>query len=260
MAFAADSNKVLIKPVICNENWASGKNISISLGKNSDGSTLGYSVSHSAGKGTNIGSNSGTSSSSTGTSINGTGGTGSNQGSNTSVNSGSNVSSGSSIGTSGSSSNICDREQLNKNKDEISYNSHLLNFQHNKDTKNNFVLLGIDNQIVIGNNVNLVLDAVPYMQDGNTMVPVRAISEGLKSQIKWDGKTQKVTVIDGSNKIILTIGSKVANVNGKNVTMPAKAEINEGTTFIPLRFIAENLKATVEWDADSQVVILTKAK
>ena len=38
------------------------------------------------------------------------------------------------------------------------------------------------------------VDAPPYIENGRTMVPLRAISEGLGADVGWDGTEQKVTI------------------------------------------------------------------
>ena len=55
------------------------------------------------------------------------------------------------------------------------------------------------------------------------------------------------------------IGQSVAYVNGKAVYLDAPALIESNRTYLPLRFVAENLDATVLWDAkEKQVIIVPK--
>jgi hypothetical protein len=57
--------------------------------------------------------------------------------------------------------------------------------------------------------------------------------------------------------IRLPIGSKNAQVNGKTVALDVPAEIQNGRTLVPLRFLAENLRFSVSWDAAAQTAELT---
>ncbi len=85
---------------------------------------------------------------------------------------------------------------------------------------------------------------VPYkgvMSNGVTFVPVRVISESFGKEVKWDADSQKVTV----ENIELTIGSKTALVGGTKVELQAAPFVQGGTTYVPLRFIAENLDKEV---------------
>ncbi|MBQ7901606.1 MAG: copper amine oxidase N-terminal domain-containing protein, partial [Clostridia bacterium] len=45
------------------------------------------------------------------------------------------------------------------------------------------------------NSSNVLLDAAPYIKDSRVLVPVRAISESLECEVRWDGETRTVTVL-----------------------------------------------------------------
>ena len=57
--------------------------------------------------------------------------------------------------------------------------------------------------------------------------------------------------------IEIFIDNLTARVNGTNVTLDQPATILNGRTVVPARFIAENLGATVGWDALSNKVTIT---
>ncbi|MBP9019149.1 MAG: hypothetical protein KBG04_04950 [Bacteroidales bacterium] len=66
--------------------------------------------------------------------------------------------------------------------------------------------------------------------------------------------TAKVTVkyvVPQVTKIVLKIGSDIMEVNGKAVQLDAAPEIKNGSTFLPLRAIAEAFGATVTWVPES---------
>jgi uncharacterized Zn-binding protein involved in type VI secretion len=56
--------------------------------------------------------------------------------------------------------------------------------------------------------------------------------------------------------IVLTPGSTTATVNGQDIVLEAAPLVNAetGRTMIPLRFVSEQLGATVEWLKDTQQV------
>ncbi|MCD6426596.1 MAG: copper amine oxidase N-terminal domain-containing protein, partial [Caldisericaceae bacterium] len=71
--------------------------------------------------------------------------------------------------------------------------------------------------------------------------------------IYWNPKTREVTVELDGNTILLTIGKNTALVNGiKTKIDPNNSKvvpvIINGRTYLPLRFIAEHLNCTVDWD------------
>ncbi|WP_339295837.1 stalk domain-containing protein [Paenibacillus sp. FSL W7-1279] len=86
----------------------------------------------------------------------------------------------------------------------------------------------------------------PTFENGRVQVPLRGIGEALKAEIGFSGKT--VTYMKDGKSIALTLGSKEAIVNGKNVTMDTAAKAVKGRTYVPLRFVSENLGVPVNWD------------
>lgn len=92
----------------------------------------------------------------------------------------------------------------------------------------------------------------PFVDGDTTLVPARFVAENLDAEVKWLEDTQQVQVQDilTGKTILFTIGSSTALVDGKPVELDnqAKAVIVGDYTFVPIRFIAEQLGATVSWD------------
>lgn len=99
-------------------------------------------------------------------------------------------------------------------------------------------------------------DVAPFIQNDRTMVPIRFISETLGYEVGWNNDARLVTVKGKDTAIELKIDSKKAKVNGKDLELDAPAIIKSERTFVPLRFVAENLKAEVKWDNDNFKVII----
>lgn len=101
---------------------------------------------------------------------------------------------------------------------------------------------------------------MPYIVGvGVTLVPIRVISESFGAEVKWDGETKTVTVIDGDTTIVVTVGSKTATVNGEEKELEEAPELTEnGFTMIPLRFISENLGAEVGYVHETQAITVEK--
>ena len=101
-------------------------------------------------------------------------------------------------------------------------------------------------------------DTAPFIDsNGRTMVPARFISESLNAGVDWDAPNRTVTITRGSINIILQIGSRELSKNGSVTMMDTEAIISDERTFVPVRFIAEALGATVDWDAPSRTVRLS---
>ncbi|MDP4133251.1 MAG: stalk domain-containing protein [Bacillota bacterium] len=101
------------------------------------------------------------------------------------------------------------------------------------------------------------LTASPVIRGGATLVPVRFISEALGADVKWDGNTKTVTITMQGKTINLVIDSNDVDVNGKKSTLTAPAQIIDGSTMVPIRFISETLGCDVSWESSTQTVIIT---
>lgn len=99
---------------------------------------------------------------------------------------------------------------------------------------------------VDGNQVKLT--APIYKEDGVAMVPMKDLLDSLAVSYAVEKKTQSIIIRDGSFTITMAFGQKEAIVNGKPVKMDAAAAIKDDVPFVPLRFVAEQLEATVKWD------------
>ena len=55
----------------------------------------------------------------------------------------------------------------------------------------------------------------------------------------------------------MTVNSKIAYVNGEAKELDAEPIIRQDRTMLPVRFVAENLGATVEWDGNTSTATLT---
>lgn len=116
------------------------------------------------------------------------------------------------------------------------------------------IVLHINSKAVTANGTRYQLLAAPYVKSNRTLVPLRFISEHLGADVKWNGSERSVTVTVDGKTLVLHEGSQVIQVNGVRHTIEAAPEIKQGTTFVPLRFISEQLGATVEWNQAQQRV------
>jgi hypothetical protein len=94
----------------------------------------------------------------------------------------------------------------------------------------------------------------PYLQNNSVLVPFRVVFEKLGLKVLWDAKTGTVTGTGPNLSVSLKIGSKLATVNGTVKKLPLAPVSSGGTTYIPLRFIAEATGGTAEWNPTTQTV------
>ncbi len=91
-------------------------------------------------------------------------------------------------------------------------------------------------------------DVEPTIENGRTLVPLRAIFESLGANVVWEGNTSTVTATKGEINISLQIGNKVAYRNSQAVELDVPGKIIQGRTMVPLRFVGEALDCSVNWN------------
>jgi len=98
--------------------------------------------------------------------------------------------------------------------------------------------------------------AAPFIENDRTMVPVRAISEAFDCQVLWNSDLRQVKIVGNDKEILLYIDSDKATVNGEEVTLDAAPVIVGDITFVPARFVTENMGYSVLFIPDSRSVLV----
>jgi len=106
-------------------------------------------------------------------------------------------------------------------------------------------------------NQTLTLNPSAQIINGRTLAPLRGIFEALGLTVSWDGTTQTIVGTKDGINITLQINSNNATVNGNSVSLDVPAQILNGSTFVPVRFIADSLGVTVNWNAQDRAVEIT---
>ena len=124
------------------------------------------------------------------------------------------------------------------------------------------VVLTIGQRTMQVNGMSVAMDAAPLIRNGRTLLPVRVLVEQLGGTVSWDAKARTATVKLGDRAVVLTVGQNTASVNGRSMPIDASnpkvvPEIINGRTFLPLRFVGENLGLDLAWDAASQTISFT---
>ncbi len=120
------------------------------------------------------------------------------------------------------------------------------------------LVLTIGSKIANVFGVEVENDVAPVIVNSRALLPARFIAENLGATVAWDGAAGKATISANGVVIELYVNSTTAYVNGVAVTLDSPAIILGDRVFTPVRFIAENLGAAVEWDAATSQAIITK--
>ncbi len=107
------------------------------------------------------------------------------------------------------------------------------------------------------NSRQLTFDVDPEITKGRTMVPLRKIFEELGANVTWDQATNSITATKDGKVIYLQINVDTADVNQQTVQLDAPPMLKNGRTLVPLRFVSEALGATVNWNANLQLVSIS---
>lgn len=117
--------------------------------------------------------------------------------------------------------------------------------------KSKVIKLQIGSRIVNVDNEAVIYDAAPVIRNDRTLVPIRIVTETLGGKVDWNGATKEVTLNIDGKEIKMTIGKTLEKYGVAPV-------IIDGRTFVPVRFVADELGATIAWDDATKTVTITK--
>jgi len=119
--------------------------------------------------------------------------------------------------------------------------------------------------------VRVPLPAPAIIAAGRGMAPARALFERLGATVLWDGGRRMLTIqtpaapgqegsasVAPGKTIQLRLGENLADVDGRPTPLDAPAFLWGGTSMAPVRFIAETLGLTVEWDPERWAILLAR--
>ena len=104
-------------------------------------------------------------------------------------------------------------------------------------------------------------DVQPFFENGRTMVPFRTVAEALGAEVGYDSGTVSAS-LDGTvcrfaiGGDTLTVSDRATGKVLKTVPLDTSPIEKDGRTCVPVRFLAESLGLTVEWDDGAQCAVL----
>lgn len=126
-----------------------------------------------------------------------------------------------------------------------------INQSGNSNEKKKIVKMQINSNRFFIDNVAYEKDVAPVIVNDRTLVPIRFVTESLGGKVAWNEKEKEVVLTIDGKEIKMTIG-KVLEKYGV-----APVILND-RTYMPVRFVADELGATTTWDAVSKMVTVTK--
>jgi hypothetical protein len=131
-----------------------------------------------------------------------------------------------------------------------------------KGRTNTVIFIQIGNYASVSNSYFQWIDddnknVIPYIKDERTMVPLRYLSEELGAVVTYYEDTEKISIKNNKTELILTVGEKEYTNDGLWKSMDVAAEVIDGRTFVPVRFVSEALDKAVHWVEEDQMAIIT---
>lgn len=136
-----------------------------------------------------------------------------------------------------------------------------------KKSENNYFLLQIGSNtlktVTDGVESEKELDVAPFIDSGSTLIPLRGLFEEMDAEIDWDATKRKITIDCGNTNIVMQIDNDLVYVTNKlygevRYTLQVYPQIINSRTFVPIRFISENLGYDVEWNGEEQTIRISK--
>ncbi len=115
-----------------------------------------------------------------------------------------------------------------------------------------------------GETYTKTMDVAPFITSrGQTMIPLRGLIEEMGMDIEWKDKTQEIILSKGIRIINLQIRNKLVKVEGTpygdvTYTLYSPPKIKDSRTFVPVRFLSEQMGYTVNWDGETKTVTIEK--
>lgn len=103
----------------------------------------------------------------------------------------------------------------------------------------------------------ITTDVAPRIVDDRTLVPISVIAQTLGAAVDWNNDERSVTIRRAYKEIVLFIDNEYATVNGESIKLDVAPRIINDRTFLPVRFVAEQLAQKVGWENDERIVTIT---
>jgi hypothetical protein len=122
-------------------------------------------------------------------------------------------------------------------------------------------------------NQEIGFDQAPYIENGRTLVPVRAIAEAVGMQVSYNSATKTATLskterlmrippdeenpyVEGKIHVIeITINKDTAYLDSQPKSLDVPAKSIGGRIFVPLRFVSEAMDMDVLWMEGNEILV-----
>ncbi len=113
-----------------------------------------------------------------------------------------------------------------------------------------------------GVTTQVMMDALPFIEQGRVMLPLRYAAEALGMGVAWDNQTKVVTLKDKTNEVIIPVRTNQVIVNGTTFYSDVQPVLKNGRVFLSVSNIARPLGLehgkTIFWDNETKTATFVR--
>lgn len=121
--------------------------------------------------------------------------------------------------------------------------------------------LKINDPYMIVNGISYPIDGdrgtAPVIVNNRTLLPIRAVIESLGGKVTWNDSVRGIYIELGNKNVYLTLDSTLSYVNGEAKYLDVAPTAINGRTMVPVKFVMDNLGASVIWNGTTGTVTIT---
>ncbi len=121
-----------------------------------------------------------------------------------------------------------------------------------KEEEKTTIFLKVGDKSYTVNGETMTADVAPEIIKNYTYVPIRFVAEALNAEVGWDKLNNMATIALGDVKLQMTANQTIPGMDFEPLLI-------DGRLMIPLRYVSEQLKASVDWNSDERSIIITKS-
>ncbi|GAE88262.1 stalk domain-containing protein [Acetivibrio straminisolvens] len=97
----------------------------------------------------------------------------------------------------------------------------------------------------------------PLIDNGNLLLPLREIYEIFGFDVQWDAVNRRASCIKAGKKVLISVGSKTAQINDEILTLSAPSLIISGRIYVASEAICQGLNVNVNLKEEEKTVYFT---
>ena len=106
----------------------------------------------------------------------------------------------------------------------------------------------------------VVFDQGPILVNEKPMIPLRAVFEKMGASISWDNSTETVLAMCKDTIVMIQIGNEKMFKLDESIVLETPAMLVNDRTLIPIHVVTDVWGSNIEWNSETNEVIITDAE